>query len=181
MVCAIPLFVAKALPYWFPPDVVERSVGDVAAELWEHAAEAGAHCPCCRQFAKVYRRAMTGSMAHAACLIARYFQQDRAEPWLHVPTYLSSLHQGAMVRGGDWAKLRYWSIIEQQPGVRADGSCRTGFYRMTAFGFQFVKNEVTVSRRVLIYNDSLLGFDGRQVTCRECLGNKFNFTGLMSA
>ena len=159
----------------------ERALGDVAAELWQHAAEEGVHCPCCRQFAKVYRRALTGSMAHAAALLSRYFHQDKAEPWIHVPNYLSSLHQGPMVRGGDWAKLRYWGIIEPQPGTREDGSGRTGYYRVTEFGHRFVKNEVTVSRRVILYNDTPLGFDGRQVTCRECLGTKFNFTGLMSA
>jgi hypothetical protein len=173
--------VAAKTPYHFPAEARERSVEDIAQELWEHANAEGVYCPCCRQLAKVYRRAMTGSMAYAAVLLAKYFQAPRVEPWLHVPSYLASLHQGPMTRGGDWAKLRYWGIIEQMPGERKDGSPRTGMYRMTKKGVEFARNEIMVPRRVVLYNDLPLGFDGRQVTCRECLGTKFNYAGLMAA
>ena len=96
------------------------------AQAWlKGRMEAGAVCPCCGQFAKVYKRTITSSMAFALVLVYRYFRSNRG--WIHVPSYLAELAKnGAAVRGGDWAKLRFWGLLAPMPTVRADGSDRAG-------------------------------------------------------
>ena len=66
---------------------------------------------------------------------------DAAE-WLHVPSYIAEMvadhpRRAAAVRG-DWAKLKFWGLIEEKPDVRDDGSPRVGYWRMTPLGRQFV-------------------------------------------
>jgi len=146
----------------------------------------GAECPCCRQFAKIYRRKLTSSMAYALILICRYYRNVHAPhsitEWLHVPEWLSKTSQfGATVRGGDWAKLVYWGLIEPKSGEeREDGSERVGYYRLTEDGLRFVKGEMRVPRVALVYNQQLLRMDDSQVVdIKEALTDKFDYGELM--
>lgn len=142
----------------------------------------GVYCPCCSQLVKVYEREITGSMAYVAILIYRHFLHNEGEGWLHVPEYLSSMATiGSAVRGGDWAKLRYWRVIEEKPEEkRKDGSNRAGFYRMTSTGVSFVKGEIKVPRSILIYNDKFLEYGKGTVSIHDCLGKKFDYAALMA-
>jgi hypothetical protein len=157
------------------------------ARLWLMGRmDKGAECPCCRQYAKIYRRKLTSSMAYALILICRYYRNvhdpHSLSEWLHVPEWLSKTSQfGATVRGGDWAKLVYWELIEPKTGSeREDGSERVGYYRLTEMGLRFVKGEVRVPRVALVYNQSLLRMDDTvKVDIREALTEKFDYGELM--
>lgn len=114
----------------------------------------GAACPCCRQFAMVYERTITGAMAVALIVIERFFRGNTEGEWLHAPTYLTKhCPVGVAIRGGDYAKLVHWGLLEERPAeVRKDGSKRTGYYRITEKGSRFVYGHVTVPMHVAIYN-----------------------------
>lgn len=155
------------------------------AQLWLLSAreeKEGAECPCCSQTAKVYSRSINGAMAHALLLIAlgtRDGESD-ADGWLHVPTFLSRKTRAVTVRGGDFAKLRYWDLLEEQVGVREDGSSRVGFWRVTEKGLLFVLSRIKLPKYALVYNNKLLGFDGPDVGIRACLGRKFDYDEILS-
>lgn len=145
--------------------------------LMDHA-KAGAICPCCRQLVKLYHRPITGAMAYVLILLHRHFL--KAPGWLHVPKYLTDMSKmGSAVRGGDWAKLRYWGLLEEKPEDRKDESNRAGFYRMTEKGHQFAKGEIKVAKAVLLYNDRFLGFAPGEVSIQDCLGKEFSYVDLM--
>lgn len=147
--------------------------------LKDHAVE-GAVCPCCRQLVKLYTREITSSMAYVLILLHRHF--EKAPDYIHVPNYLSDMTKlGSMIRGGDFAKLRYWGLLEEMPDAkRKDGSKRAGFYRMPEKGHQFAKGEIKVPKTVFLYNDTFLGFGPGDTSIHECLGKDFNYDDLMA-
>ena len=147
----------------------------------------GATCPCCNQFVKLYPRKMNKSMAYVLLLIARYYRRIGVSPdeWLHVPSYIAEIAVGnprraAAIRG-DWAKLKFWGLIEEKPEMRKDGSKRIGYWRLTQLGRQFVDREVKVSSHVYIYNgEPLQRSADDQITIDDALGTEFSYAEIMS-
>lgn len=138
--------------------------------------EDGAHCPCCNQYVKLYKRKLNSFMAYALLLIDRYFRQPDAKEWLHVPSYL--IEQNAPDR--ECAKLRYWGLIEEQPGGRDDGNPHSGFYKITDLGKEFVARKARVPMYVFLYNGKPLRRpDTETIDIYEALGEKFNYSELM--
>ncbi len=154
---------------------------DDAAKWLRANVKPGAICPCCDQIAKRYQRPLSSSMAAALILIRRAFL--RQSDWLHVPEYLTQVAaEGAMVRGGDWAKLTHWGLIEaKQDEVRKDGSRRVGFYKITQRGIDFVERRVEVPQYVFIYASHLLGKSEKMTTIDKALRNRFNYGELMAS
>ena len=72
----------------------------------------GAHCPCCERFIKLYRRPLSASMARYLIVLAK--KSGTGNPWLHVETDFRDV---SIPSRGDYAKLRYWGLIEPKPGV----------------------------------------------------------------
>ena len=146
----------------------------------------GATCPCCNQFVKLYRRPFSKSMAYVLLLIARYYRRDdvKHDEWLHVPSYIAETAVGnprraAAVRG-DWAKLKYWNLIEEKPDVRVDGSPRVGYWRMTPLGRQFVAREVKVPSHIYVYNgEPLQRAVEEQITIDDALTTEFSYSEIM--
>jgi len=140
----------------------------------------GASCPCCHQYVKLYKRKLNSSMALAAVYIFKYFQANPDTDWLHVPSYLSRIISSATVRGGDWSKLRYWGLIEDQKGVRSDGSERVGNYRITPAGKAFVAGTLRVPKHVFLYNGTVVKREDSETTSiDEALGDRFSYVELM--
>lgn len=147
----------------------------------------GATCPCCHQFVKLYRRPLNKSMAFVLLLIARYYRRFdvKQDAWLHVPSYIAEVvasnpRRAAAVRG-DWAKLKYWNLIEEKPETRADGSPRVGYWRLTQFGHQFINREVKVPSHIYVYNGEPLPkrVADTLVTIDEALTTEFSYAEIM--
>jgi hypothetical protein len=147
----------------------------------------GATCPCCNQFVKLYKRAFSKSMAYVLLLIARYYHRVgvKSDEWLHVPSYIAEVAVGnprraAAVRG-DWAKLKFWGLIEEKPETRADGSPRVGYWRLTQLGRQFINREVKVASHVYIYNgEPLQRSVDEQITIDDALTTEFSYVEIMA-
>ena len=144
----------------------ENTVGE-AIDFIAYNIEEGVHCPCCEQFAKVYRRPL--SSATARVLIAMY--KHNGNGWVH----LTDLK---IVRS-DEAKARHWGLIEQRPGEREDGSARTGWWRLTPQGVNFVNRRLRVPKYAVIYNGQCLRLEGPPTSIVQCLGTRFNYSRLM--
>jgi hypothetical protein len=146
----------------------------------------GAACPCCNQFVKLYKRSLSKSSAYVLLLIARYYRrvEVRSEEWLHVPSYIAEVAVGnprraAAVRG-DWAKMKFWGLIEEKPGTRDDGSPRVGYWRLTPLGRQFINREVKVPSHIYIYNgEPLQRAVEEQITIDDALSTEFNYAEIM--
>jgi len=137
----------------------------------------GSKCECCGQTAKLYRRRITGSMA--VCLLAVH---RKSHDYIHVAKYLRTVPQlkNIALGGGDFAKLRFWGLIEEKPGDRDDGCKHNGFFRITDTGISFVTGQLKIQSHILVYNNVLKSFDGDLINFTEAFGNKFNYDELMA-
>jgi hypothetical protein len=130
----------------------------------------GARCPCCSQFAKIYKRRITSRQARGIIVIYR----KAGTNWAHVPTLSPVLFGDS----AEVSKLRYWKLIEESSEVRDDGG-RAGWWRITALGACYVNDRITVPKYACIYDSRLLKLEGELVGIRDALGKKFNYYELM--
>lgn len=133
-------------------------------DRWE-----GTDCPCCDQFAKVYERGIHATTASEMIRFWRIAGQNWSKP-------IDVIGKNSP----DLLKCRFWKLLEREEGFRSDGSNRVGIWRITDKGVAFIKGEISVPEKALIYNNKLLGFTENQVTIQDCLKDKFNYSELMS-
>jgi hypothetical protein len=130
----------------------------------------GARCPCCEQYAKVYRRQINSGMARS--LIAMYLHGPQGQ-WVHLPTQVGA-------RSREEGKLRYWGLVEEQVDVqRCDGG-RVGYWRLTDLGRRWVTGQASLPKYVTVYNNKVLENYGDPVTVSDALGSRFNYAELMN-
>lgn len=159
----------------FERDVIKELKENLFANYHE-----GDHCPICGHYVKLYKRKLTSSMAHGLVLIYRYFMFHPGEEWVHIENLFKNI-SGIPSVFHDTAVLRHWGLLEKKEGERDDGNPDVGYYRITEKGKQFVNNEITVSKYVLLYNNEVKGFDDEtQISIKNAFGNKFNYNELMT-
>lgn len=149
-----------------------------AQDLLRTLVDEGHKCPCCTQFAKVYRRPFPSAAARV--LIAMYrTPAGQTGEYVDIPALLDRM-TGTAHQGGYGTFSHHWDLIAPQPGQREDGSTRVGFWRLTNAGVAFVRGHHTVPKYAHIYNNRRLKFSGKHITIRDALGKKFDYTELMS-
>jgi len=95
------------------------------------------------------------------------------EGWVHTTEIAS--------KGGDYAKLKFWGLIEQKPHEDDPSKKDSGFWKPTSKGVEFVQARCNVPRVALVYNGKLIKFenDNETVSIIDCLGKKFDYRELM--
>lgn len=145
-----------------------------AAKNWlRPRARKGAYCPCCKQYVRIYRRALGSQMARWLIWLVRTWEQaDGGDCWVDV--------KKAPVRGGDYAKLVHWGLCENR--VSDDKALRTsGLWRPTHKGIDFAQGRIKVPSHVELYDNAPLGFSHLQISITEALGEGFNYDELMTS
>lgn len=152
-----------------------------AIDWLEEHLDDGVECPCCGQFAKVYKRKLNGAMAFVLLLIHRRKGTD----WVHVPSYINAKVRNPAIAAavrGDWAKLTHWGLLDALEGERPDGSKRIGYYKITTKGRRFANKQSKVSKHIWFYNrEPTDQVDDEMVSIVDALGDKFNYSELMAA
>ena len=133
--------------------------------------EDGVICPCCNQFAKIYKRKLNSGMAITLIRIYNGVGVD----WIHVKDFLRS---NKFSNSHDWTLLRYWGILQAKYAEQCDQK-NNGYWRITQKGIDFIEKRVTVLSHVRLYDSNLLNLTGEQVTISDCLGSKFSYNELM--
>lgn len=141
-----------------------------AQDLLRTLIDEGHKCPCCTQFAKVYKRKLHTSMATGLIVVAKL-----APEWVPIADVLE--HKQI----ADFAKLRYWGLVIEEPAHREDGSGRTGYWRVTGAGHRFVDNTLSVPSHARVYDGRSLGLTGKYISIRDALGDRFDYGELMAA
>ena len=145
------------------------------------ALKKGLTCRCCGQRVQSYYRKITG--VWAATLIHLYLLDagagdDPMDRWFHA----NDLRPDG-VRGGDYAKLRFWGFIEQsQEQEHFDPKKQaSGLWRITPLGRKFAQNALRSRRVAVVYNNEVLGYTGEEGSIRDFLdGSRFDYQRLMS-
>lgn len=170
----------RIAPAWNNEETKRWSLVDARAHV-ERIADDGGNCPCCGQRVQVYRRTINAGMARA--LIAMWAEVRRqcgiidpsieqlASTWIDVRTI--------NVRGGDYAKLAYWGIIES---TEVDGAHekRSGWWRVTPTGAAFVLGRVRVPSAVYVYDGRVLDErDVDSVSINDVVASRFSIDELL--
>lgn len=142
-----------------------------ARDILRELVDDGAECPCCKQFAKVYRRKVNSSMARGLIAIWRSCGTE----WCYLPDVRGRVFKGD---NREESKLRYWDLLEEEAELRPDGG-RAGVWRITPAGERWVNNGSNIPKYARIYNKRLLGLTGEPVSIVDALGTKFNYRDLM--
>lgn len=156
-----------------------RTILDAQMDM-DARQDRGTSCPCCGATVKVYRRSIHGQMAAWLVDLCRASPtgyeagaSDRPLLSLNHPRLRWVDIRRLPARGGDYAKLRFWRLVEHQdPG---SDSGRSGLWRPTELGWRFARGQTTVPKFARVYRGQCLGFSGGRVSVRDCLGTRFNF------
>ena len=127
----------------------------------------GVHCPACGQYAKIYPRTIHKNMARG---LLDYYRFDRRNPgeFMHVSECCN--HESS--------QLIWWDLLEEELILRPDGG-RAGYWRVTPLGRRFVMGFVTVPRNAMVYNETVLRYEGVQWSIHDALGYYFDLNGLL--
>ncbi len=146
---------------------------------------AGVVCPCCKQVVRMLEKDLSPLMAYVLILMYRHFEDT--PDWLHVSKYLENMAAvGNEVHGGEWSKLKYWKLIEEHPPVKKSVLSNkpvvdmAGHYRITERGQKFVRCEIKVPSKILLYAGHFMGFGPKEVTIKDCLGKVYRYEDLMA-
>jgi hypothetical protein len=131
----------------------------------------GLTCPCCSQFAKLYRRKLNSGMARAL-LMLRGQGRHYTDGWVDVTGLGRAMQQ--LLHHLEYTKLRFWKLIEKHP------QAKQSVWRLTDLGHTFAENRVRVSRCVYVYDNEVRGLDGGTTSVREALGDHFDYDELMA-
>lgn len=154
----------------------EETLKQAKVYLRENFKE-GANCPCCGQFVKLYKYAFHSGMAR--CLILIYnatTPHKQTDGFMHVENYFVSI--GVKMKGYH-GKLKYYKMLEQLPN-NDSSKAKSGIWRITQKGKDFVENKIEVPKRVHLYNDIVVDWSDEQITIKQALGSKFNYAELIS-
>lgn len=159
----------------------DRFVAEEQIRL-DGARASGTRCECCGQHVQVYRRTLYGSMARWLISLTRATQIVTVTMRDGVSTQAYSWTQARDIpqRGGDYAKLAYWDLVEQHPDVPAEKR-DSGLWRPTARGVNFVFGRVTIPQYAYVYAERVIGLGGPERDIRTCLGKKFNYEELLGS
>jgi len=130
----------------------------------------GVGCPCCGQFVKQYKRKLNSNQAWCLISLVKLYRQEAR--FFHINEI------GTPAGGGDFAKLRYWKLIEEKKHKGSDKRT-SGFWIPTEFGIDFVNDMVRVYKHVFIFNGKVTGWSDESTNIIEALGDKFNYIELM--
>jgi len=140
-----------------------------AREWLRERAYDGARCPCCTQYAQVYRWSLYST---AAAMLIRLYRVGGVDEFVESKTVK---YPG---QGGDATRLRFWELVEQEPERRPDGG-RSGWWRVTEQGRLFLLGATTIQKYAYVFDGRCLRFDGPPVSIRDALGTKFEYDALM--
>jgi len=134
----------------------------------------GTQCPCCDQFAKVYKRTITSTMARWLIELVRNYEKN-PEFQSVASSWSLDINRGT----GDCAKLLYWGLVERKPLEPNSQKKSSGYWRPTQRGMDFVYDNLKVEKYARIYNKDLLGFTGNLISIKDSLKSHFDYNELM--
>ena len=136
----------------------------------------GCTCPACDQYCKTYSRLLNATMAACLCGLARVSTQGLDFVRIADIPYGTA---DARTAGGEFAKLVHWDLIRARTND-TDQKRMSGQWCLTPKGLAFARGDIQVPRRVVLYNNQVIGFSEDTVDVQGALGTEFDYADLMN-
>ena len=134
---------------------------------WNKTIESeGGYCPCCGKWGKIYKIKLSQHLALCLRWIATHGDEDG---WVDVQNKAPRW----MLKSKTYPLLEHWGLIESQ-------AKRSGVWRATLRGSDFISSTITQPSAVHIYDNKVWGFEDEEVSFRGCFGKHFDFDEMMS-
>lgn len=135
----------------------------------------GCICPCCNQFAKIYKRKLNAGMA--LFLIGLYKLSKKSTSTNFSNKSIMS-EMKINTSSLDYSILKHFNLIKES-GIIPNEKRKSGFWKLTSLGNDFVEKKVQVNSHVYLYDSEVLGFSESKISIMETLGEKFDYNELM--
>lgn len=109
----------------------------------------GVRLPCARMALRFYGRHLTKSMLAALVRLKRYHDRHPSEDFAHLNDFAGPRH-------GDWARLRWWGLIEPQAATNDEDS--RGWWRITGLGLRWLRGAMKVPRTPALFDGVWAGW-----------------------
>jgi hypothetical protein len=125
---------------------------DARNAVRDNLTTGGVICPCCGRKARAWRLSIHAGMVK--WLIELYRETLRSgSTWIDVRT----VNQASEMYGGDYAKLKFWELIEPQNSETCPDEKRSiGLWRITADGIAFLKGLHHVPRHIWTFDNQVI-------------------------
>lgn len=136
------------------PDQVGRMLVAEAAAMVQRRLGVGVECPCCGRPCRESKRSMSKPMARFLLWLVSEYRGNPIDPrpWTRHKDY-----------GGDYAKIAHWGLATRLPGKEPR-------WYPTKKGRDFVMGKLKLQRRVVLWRNAVLRYEGPAVTIDEVLG-----------
>lgn len=127
----------------------------------------GGVCPCCMRKGKIHRYRIHKTEAAAL----RWMQVNSGvNRWVDVQKFAPRW----MLRSKTYSILKHWDLIESR-------SKRSGLWRVTLRGIDFINGIIDIPEGVFVFNDTVYGYEKQRIYFRQCFDVAFDFAEFMSA
>ena len=131
----------------------------------------GDTCPLCHQHAQMYRWSLYSTAAQALIL---FYRLGGTTDFVHSRDLKDHGHRGH----GDASRLLHWGLVEEEKTITGPGA-RSGYWRVTSLGEQFVLGHVNIPKYAWVYNSGVYKLEGDLISIHDALGTKFSYSALM--
>lgn len=153
------------------------SLDDARDWLRERVIDDGEHCPCCGQFAKVYKRKLNSTMAASLIwLVNEWESLGDPDEYIHMMSDAPKW----VVKTNQVVTIGHWKLIETKPRGKDQTGKSSGFWRPTDSGVQFAKGAIEVPSHVYLYDGVPVRWQESKIAIREALGSHFNYDEMIA-
>lgn len=108
--------------------------------------------PLARLALRIYGHQIRKAEVYALARLRRFHDGHGQDGFAHLRDFNGPRH-------GNWARLRWWGLIEPKPEVEGQNAKDVrGWWRLTGRGFAFLRGDEKVPRTALIFDGSWIGW-----------------------
>lgn len=152
---------------------------------WKACIETeGGRCNVCDRWGKINAYAMSGVMVRSMVWLY-HTHLSTGQDWINVPALAPRL----VTRSYSISKLKHWGFVvykEEEAPTKAEREMgvtrkvrKSGLWKLTDTGKDFILNNTTAPKHAFIYNDTLIKMDDELTTARQSLTEKFDYDTMM--
>lgn len=163
-----------SLSGFLPSSNDSLTLGEARKQLLA-SSEKGAHCPCCNQHVKIYKRKLNSNMAEFLCSLVRNYKAkellgDADGMWVHF--------KECKLTGLDYSYLAVWGLTVTKTNLDSTKK-GSGLWKPTQKGIDFAGGRVSVPSHAFIYNNEVLEWSDTLVYLRDVFDRHFDYAELM--
>lgn len=140
--------------------------------LWRDTIEGeGGRCPCCDRWGKINGHAIIETMALSLLWLYKQPVDDNG--------FVDTKKAPAWMLKGKYSLLRHWGLITKAD-TQNEKTKGEGLWQVTPLGHQFLRNEVSIPKKIYIYDNLVQGFSDETIHFAQCFGKHFDYQQVMS-